>query len=98
MQKSVYLVDLVKSVHTSISYLFAKSASTPPSLSLPKFGADSTHLLIRPPREVRGGEPDAEGNPTRMLPHAGAVDVMLQDKEAEACVSCGDDGWILCFF
>ena len=44
------------------------------------------------------GELDAEGNPTRMLPHAGAVDVMMQDKEAEACVSCGDDGWILCFF
>jgi WD40 repeat protein len=49
---------------------------------------------------VRGGttlgsmEKDETGKIPRVLPHEGKVEVMMQDHEAEACVSCGDDGWI----
>ena len=43
MQKSVNLVDLVKSFHTSIC--LQKSASIQPRTSLSKFGGDSIHFF-----------------------------------------------------
>ena len=45
MQKSVNLVDLVKSLHTSVD--LEKSTSVQPRTSLSKFGVDSIHSFIR---------------------------------------------------
>ena len=45
VQKSVNVVDLVKSLHKSIS--LQKSASIQPRTSLSKFGGDSVNLFIR---------------------------------------------------